>query len=954
MLTVLALATMLQGTQGHEALRTVRDVQRALDQDAAASLERSWQATLKRRPNDPRAILAVATVERSRYRYESADSLLLALERRPDLPDAGWRAMAQLGRAAWRALGSDLRKADSLFIAARSVASTAGHRDIEAEAALGLAQIRTRTQGPRAGRALLDEWWQRLDRPVAIDSAVRLCLTGAIDEQSGDTTGIRRVIQGAEMAERAKSWRIAGSCHLSSAQSASRRGYAAAARFSARTALAHYDRIRYLAGTALASQWLGYALVSGNSYTEGRAHLERAIVAARATRFSSVEAWAHSGLAELYLSLGDLRLARQHAATAATMHRSHGDRWGLAVSVGFEGRALEASGDLAGAADRFDDAHAAYVAAGLPLNALPSLSARASVQMRLGLLDSAAQTIEAGSRLLGTTEGWTSERLHLLSVLALKRGRVAEADSLVRLVPSSREWRRGGQTLGSMVTAVREAQIALRRGNLAVAESAVTTVGRLQDGWRRGARTVSARVAVSQLRNNSGEIADTYSDIVAQLIARDRLGLAFDFVEQFRAREISRQAIQRVALLSDSTTAERALRGSVDSAVVSLATLQSSLSIDEAFVSYVVGVDGAPTSAIVVTRGTITGLALPGRNDLAPDIERVVRLASTGTEAIAASRRLGRAVVAPVLAILPATVTRLVVSLDRDLYRLPFDALRLPDERFLIERGPVTIVPSATSWLALRAHRAPRGNQLVVYADPRYAEAGKPSRTRADTTRPFERVRLARLPHSSQEADRVARFGLTSRVLKGNSANERSVLQMDWRQVAVAHFAVHALIDDEGQSATALALSPDHTTDGFLTAGELAYLDLNGALVVLSACRSAAGQVLAGEGLRGLAGPLLERGARVVVGTLWSIGDRSVVPFVDRFYQAMAAGAAVDDALRQAKLAAIRDGASIADWGAFSVIGDGRFRPPLRPVPTRPMDWLRNVVQPSRDTTDTR
>src|SRR5688572_16212200 len=671
MLAVLALFTVLQATSGHEALRTVRDVQRALDQDGAASLERSWQATLKRRPDEPRAILAVATFERSRYRYEAADSLLLALERRTDLPDAGWRAMAQLGRAAWRALGSDLRVADSLLLAARSVASGAGHRDIEAEAALGLAQIRTRTQGPRAGRALLDEWWRLLERPVPLDSALRLCLTGAIDEQIGDTTGIRRVVQGAEIAERSKSWRIAGSCRLSSAQSASRRGYAAAARFTARTALAHYERIRYLAGTALASQWLGYTLVSGYAYTEGRAHLERAIVAARATRFSSVEAWAHSGLAELHLSLGDLRLARRHASTAATMHRSHGDRWGLAVSVGFEGRALEAAGDLSGAADRFDDARVAYVAAGLPLNALPSLSARASVQMRLGLLDSAAQTIDAGSRLSGTTDGWTNERLHLLSTLALKRGRLAEADSLVRLSAASREWRRGGQTLGGMAAAAREAQIALRRGNLAVAESAVTTIGRLQDVWRRQARSASARVAVSQLRNNTGEIADAYPDIVAQLVARGRVELAFEFVEQFRAREISRHAIQRVALLGDSTAAASALRGSVDSSVVSLASLQSSLTIDEAFVSYVVGLYGAPTTAIVVTRDTITGLALPGRSELAPDIERVARLAASGTEAIVASRRLGRALVAPVVATLPPAVTRLVVSLDRDLHRLP-------------------------------------------------------------------------------------------------------------------------------------------------------------------------------------------------------------------------------------------------------------------------------------------
>ena len=102
--------------------------------------------------------------------------------------------------------------------------------------------------------------------------------------------------------------------------------------------------------------------------------------------------------------------------------------------------------------------------------------------------------------------------------------------------------------------------------------------------------------------------------------------------------------------------------------------------------------------------------------------------------------------------------------------------------------------------------------------------------------------------------------------------------------------------------------------------------------------------------MRGLTAPLLEAGARVVVATHWSIGDRSVVPFVDRFYSAMAAGARVDDAMRQAKLSAIHEGVSIADWGSYSIIGDGAMRPPLRRPALSPVAWLRNITQSRRDT----
>jgi CHAT domain-containing protein len=122
----------------------------------------------------------------------------------------------------------------------------------------------------------------------------------------------------------------------------------------------------------------------------------------------------------------------------------------------------------------------------------------------------------------------------------------------------------------------------------------------------------------------------------------------------------------------------------------------------------------------------------------------------------------------------------------------------------------------------------------------------------------------------------------------------------------------------------------------------------------LSACQSLGGQILGGEGLRGLAGPLFEAGARTIVVTHWSIGDRSVLPFVDRFYASMASGRSVGDALRQTKLAAIRDGASISDWAAFTVIGDASMHPPLRPRRLSPLNWLHDLVQPARDTSSTR
>jgi hypothetical protein len=99
---------------------------------------------------------------------------------------------------------------------------------------------------------------------------------------------------------------------------------------------------------------------------------------------------------------------------------------------------------------------------------------------------------------------------------------------------------------------------------------------------------------------------------------------------------------------------------------------------------------------------------------------------------------------------------------------------------------------------------------------------------------------------------------------------------------------------------------------------------------------------------------LFEAGARAIVVTHWSIGDRSVLPFVDRFYAAMASGESVGDALRRTKLAAIRDGARISDWAAFTVIGDASMRPSFRQRRLSPMNWLHDLIQPTRDTSTAR
>ena len=136
-------------------------------------------------------------------------------------------------------------------------------------------------------------------------------------------------------------------------------------------------------------------------------------------------------------------------------------------------------------------------------------------------------------------------------------------------------------------------------------------------------------------------------------------------------------------------------------------------------------------------------------------------------------------------------------------------------------------------------------------------------------------------------------------------------------------------MDERTLTRTALALAPSGAEDGFLSPADIAGLRLDADLVVLSACRTAGGVTIAGEGVQGLTTPLMAAGARSVIATQWRVGDRTTVRLIADLYDGLARGLTVSDALREAKLAAVRRGAPPGEWAGFTVVGDPTAKVPL-------------------------
>jgi MYXO-CTERM domain-containing protein len=132
------------------------------------------------------------------------------------------------------------------------------------------------------------------------------------------------------------------------------------------------------------------------------------------------------------------------------------------------------------------------------------------------------------------------------------------------------------------------------------------------------------------------------------------------------------------------------------------------------------------------------------------------------------------------------------------------------------------------------------------------------------------------------------------------------------------------LIDEDHPDRSAILMAPGGPgEDGLLQIREIVSLDLRDRIVCLSACRSAGGAIVDGEGPLGLARAFFQAGARVVVGSLWPLRDDEARSLVGAFYRRLAEGRSVAESLALARRDRLLAGAPAAEWAALVVLGDG-------------------------------
>jgi CHAT domain-containing protein len=366
------------------------------------------------------------------------------------------------------------------------------------------------------------------------------------------------------------------------------------------------------------------------------------------------------------------------------------------------------------------------------------------------------------------------------------------------------------------------------------------------------------------------------------------------------ALHVSERARARMTL--DAIEQAQAAGGALDEArPLTAAEIQEQLLDDETMLlEYALGDERS--FAWSVTRGSVTSRTLAKRETIEVAARRVHELLSAGDQR-ARRHELGQAIDALsdlVVGDVPKAVRRIVVVADGALQYIPFSALKLKGAP-LIERYEIVTAPSASTVAAMRRLKKTTG-PIAILADPAFG------------------AEYARLPATRREAEAILRLAPRGSMHAFDSKARRDVLiSGNLSRFGTIHFATHAIVDGDRAG---IVLS-----EGVVSLQDLYRIRLDASLVVLSACRTALGRDLRGEGMVSLVRGFMHAGVPRVVATYWDVKDESTSELMLRFYRGMLVrGMTPAAALRSAQRSMQEEGPWRAPyyWAGFTLQGDWR------------------------------
>jgi len=524
-------------------------------------------------------------------------------------------------------------------------------------------------------------------------------------------------------------------------------------------------------------------------------------------------------------------------------------------------------------------------------------------------------------------------------------------------------------------------------------------------GQANGDKSAPERAFEISEHAHSRSLLEVLGEAAAQI--RQGVNPALLEQEQVLEQKLNAQAINRMRLLENPdpreleivsrnirelTTAYRELETQikqqspryanlVQPQPLSLERIQEELSEGTVLLEYTLGAERSYLWAI--TNESLVAYTLPPRDEIESLVKSVcalliarqtmsesdmnsyvTRAAEADAEYWRQAGPLSEILLGPVIDAIKGR-TILVVA-DGPLHYLPFQALPVPGKTNnqdssepipLIVDHEIVSLPSASILGTNRQVSRTGSNEeklVAILADPVFST--KDPRVKnshalsQQSIRLTDTISLSRLPATEREAQSImtivpAGMGMMA---TGFDANRTMALSSELGQYKIVHLATHGIVDVENPEMSGILLSlvsrDGQSTDGLVQLHDVYNMNLsNTQLVVLSACETALGKEVRGEGLVGLSRGFIYAGASSVVASLWKVDDRATTQLMTQFYKGLfEEGLTASAALRKAKLSMWQQPRYRAPffWAAFELQGEYREKiaiPQRTPFVTRKM-----------------
>ncbi len=934
-----------RSAEGRAALDRARDAYLAADRPADAARAALWKGLLdratRRRPDDPAFAEAESLAQAHGARDALAEARLQHAVRltRGDQLAAGKEAQAAVEAA--RPLGGTLlalaHRQAGIVARNRGLAdsSEAHHlRAVAAAAASPLAVVRLRCLQSLA--VAHHRQARYADAIALLDSALALAPERPVYRRAGLLSERGNMLRSVLRLEEARaSFAAAAELYERNAPDLGGRIHALDGLGVTRVQMGEIDEGRRLIERALEEarrqdqqraepflqEHLAEVWMEVGDFERAEAAVAAGLLAARRTRQPPIEAALLSLRADLLLERGRPERALAASREAVRLSREAGARrvqsrllfeGGVLARLGRSAEALRVadtlrtmalgSADASLAADAEELAGEALLAAGRPEEAVVRLRAALARSDSLG-----ARRESAGTR-------------RTLGQALLAAGRPGEAakeleaalrvhEDVGRALVSSEErgsmhaqWQSSYVDLATARARLGDAAAAFRVVDRSRAREMRRLFGRGLPGLRAAVPTSLAReaerierdlaAAQSELVARQGLEAGSRSLTVGRLAARCER-LKGRWADAMRRIERAAPDWTRAAGVAAPLTADAARR---------------QLRPGEALLAYLVGEERS--LAVVVTPGGVAARELPwGEESLRVRVEAYLRELQDAASGAWRVRAAGLADTLLPAGLVPETTRMMLLVPDASLHHLPFETLRPAgaggSRALLLERCAVISGDAPGLLLAGRIGRDRQpgpGGGLAAFGDP---ETPAPAGDSGGAVIP-----AGPLPYARREVESLGALWPGGHIYTGAQATEGRVLDAI-EHASVLHVAAHGFVDHRHPRFSGLVLSRDlagsgRPSDGLVQAWEV--LERRGALdlVTLSACETGGGRLLRGEGLVGLARAFRIAGARDLLVSLWKVDDAATADLMVDFYRGVRSGLPHTEALRAAKLKALR------------------------------------------------